>query len=163
MVMTPEDPMREAQAPGADPELERRLELLLDEMVASSPELPPDFAERTMSLRPSAPWEVRHASFWRIPALAGAGLLAASATVFVAPLGNFAPATALVVWGNLITSALASPLSVLFAAGPALAEAGAALQGSVTPAAGLFLLGSGALFGAATLASLRWRTSRAPR
>ena len=132
-------------------------------MVAISPVLPPDFAGRTAALRPFAPWEVRNASSWRAPALAGVGLLAASAAVFVAPLARLAPPTALAVWGNLVASALASPVSAAVSAAPVLAEAGEALRASATPLSGLVLLGAGAIFGAATLGSLRRRPSRASR
>lgn len=155
--------MIETGTAAAEKELERKLELLLDEMVATSPALPPDFALRTAEARPFAAWEVRHSSAWKVPALAGAGLLSASAAVFVAPAGQLAPATALAVWGHLITAALSSSASAVFSAAPALAAASEALRGSVTPALGLLVLGSGVIFGAATFASLRRRTARAPR
>jgi len=161
--MEPEDRMTGTGTEAAESELERKLELLLDEMVASSPALPRDFAVGASARRPFASWEVRHASAWKVPALAGAGLLSASAAVFVAPLGQLAPATALAVWGNLVTAALSSSASAAFSAAPALAVAGEALRGSVTPALGLLVLGTGAIFGAATFASLRRRTARAPR
>ncbi|MFI5181629.1 MAG: hypothetical protein ACHQPI_09580 [Thermoanaerobaculia bacterium] len=132
-------------------------------MVTFSPPPPPDFAERAVARRPFAPWEVRHASPWKVPALAGAGLLFSSAAIFVAPLAQLAPATALAVWGHLVTAALSSSVSAAFSAAPALAAAGDALRASVTPALGLVVLGSGALFGAATFASLRRRTARAQR
>ncbi len=144
-------------------ELERRLELLLDEMVASSPALPPDFAARAAARRPFAPWEVRHFSPWKAPALACAGLLVSSAAIFAAPLSHLDPATAITVWGQLVTAALSAPVSVAFSAAPALTAASEALRGSVTPGLGFLVLGSGAVFGAATFASLRRRTARAPR
>jgi len=160
--MESEEHMIETGAAAAEIELERKLELLLDEMVASSPAAPPDFAARAATRRPFAAWEVRLASAWKVPALAGAGLLSASAAVFVAPLGQLAPQAALTVWGNLVTAALSSSASAAFSAAPALAAAGEVLRGSVTPALGLLVLGSGAIFGAATFASLRRRTARAP-
>ena len=131
-------------------------------MVASSPAPSGDFAERAAARRPFASWEVRQAAPWKVPALAGAGLLVSSAAIFVAPLGQLAPVTALAVWGDLVTAALSSPASAAFSAAPALAAASDALRGSVTPLMGLVVLGSGALFGAATFASLRRRTARAP-
>ena len=160
--MEPEDRSTEASLTAAERELEKRLELLLDEMVASSPALPLDFAKLAAAGRPFAPWEVRHASPWKVPAFAAAGLLLSSAAVFVAPLGQLAPATALTVWGHLVTAALSSSAAAAFSAAPVLAAASEALRGSLTPAPGLILLGSGALFGAATFASLRRRTARAP-
>lgn len=161
--MESEDRMTEIGAAAAERELERKLELLLDEMVVVSPAPPPDFAARAAARRPFASWEVRHPSAWKVPALAGAGLLSASAAVFVAPVGQLAPATALSVWGHLVTAALSSSASAAFSAAPALAAAGEALRGSVTSALGLLVLGSGAIFGAATFVSLRRRTARAPR
>ncbi len=161
--MESEDRMTETGGTAAEMELERKLELLLDEMVAFSPTLPSDFAERAAARRPFAAWEVRHSSTWKVPALAGAGLLSASAAVFVAPVGQLAPATAFTVWGHLVTAALSSSVSAAFSAAPALVAAGEALRGSATPALGLVVLGSGAIFGAATFAMLRRRTARAPR
>ncbi len=161
--MKPEDPWIGTGETAADIEAERKLELLLDEMVASSPVLPPDFAARAAARRPFASWEVRHLPVWKVPAFAGAGLLLASAAVFVAPVGQLAPATALTLWGHLLTAALSSSASAAFSAAPAVVAAGEAIRGSVTPALGLVVLGSGAMFGAATFASLRRRTARAPR
>ncbi len=161
--MEPHDRTPDAPPTAAERELERKLELLLDEMVASSPALPPDFTFRAAARRPFAPWEVRLVAPWKVPAFAGAGLLLASAAVFVAPLGALAPSTALAVWEHLLAAAFASPASAAFSAAPALAAASEALRGSVTPMLGLVVLASGALFGAATFASLRRRTARAPR
>ena len=161
--MEPEDRMTETGGTAVESELDRKIELLLDEMVTSSPALPHDFAARVAARRPFASWEVRHPSAWKVPAFAGAGLLLASAAVFVAPVGQLAPSTALAVWGHLVTAALSSSASAAISAAPALMAAGEALRGSATPALGLLVLGSGALFGAATFASLRRRTTRAPR
>lgn len=161
--MEPEDRMTETGATAVESELDRKIELLLDEMVTASPALPSDFAARVAERRPFASWEVRHRSAWKIPALAVAGLFLASAAVFVAPIGQIPPSTALAVWGHLVTAALSSPASAAFSAAPALVAAGEALRESVTPAFGLVVLGSGAMFGAATFASLRRRTARAPR
>ena len=160
--MKPEEAWTGTGETAAEIEAERKLELLLDEMVATSPALPLDFAALAAAKRPFAAWEVTHLSVWKVPALAGAGLLFASAAVFVAPVGQLAPGTALTLWGHLVTAALSSSASAAFSAAPAVVAAGEALRGSVTPALGLVVLGSGAMFGAATFASLRRRTVRAP-
>ncbi|HQR68846.1 MAG TPA: hypothetical protein PLB02_15770, partial [Thermoanaerobaculia bacterium] len=88
MKMEPENPAMEGPAGAADLSRDRKLEVLLDEMVAFSPGLPPDFAARVAAARPFAPWEVRRASAWKVPLLAASGLLAASLAVFLAPLGQ---------------------------------------------------------------------------
>src|SRR5258706_188229 len=48
-------------------ELDRRIEALLDELVAQAPphEAPADLTARVLAARPFAPWEVRHG--WAIP------------------------------------------------------------------------------------------------
>src|SRR5205809_765718 len=72
-------------------ELDHRLEVALDELLAvrsepAVPALPADFTARVLSARPFAPWEVRRGRSWRFPVLAGASLVAASGTLFVAPV-----------------------------------------------------------------------------
>ena len=74
---TPED----APLSPLERERDRRLETILDEMVASAvpgPDLPPDFTARVMAARPFAAWELRRARAWRVPALAAGGLLAST-------------------------------------------------------------------------------------
>jgi len=147
----------------ADLDRDRKLEVLLDEMVASSPAPPREFAAQVAAARPFAPWEVRRASAWRIPLLATSGLLAASLAVFLAPLGGLAPGTALAVWGQLFAAALSSPVSAALEVAPALAVAADSLRAAVTPGAGIAILGAGAAFGAATIVALRRQTVRVPR
>jgi len=157
------DPETMRLVSAADFERDRKLEVLLDEMVAISPLLPPDFAARVVSARPFAPWEVRRAWAWKAPLLAISGLLAASLAVFLAPLGQLAPGTSLAVWGELLAAALASPVSAVLEVAPALLAAADSLRAAVTPGAGLALLGVGTAFGAATIGLLRRRTVRATR
>lgn len=161
--MEPENPAMEGPAGAVDLARDRKLEVLLDEMVAFSPGLPPDFAARVAAARPFAPWEVRRASAWKVPLLSASGLLAASLAVFLAPLGQLAPLTALTVWGQLLAAAFSSPLSVALEAVPTLAAAADSLRASATPGAGLAMLAAGAAFGGATAAALRRRTVRARR
>lgn len=147
----------------ADRELDRKLQSLLDEVVASSPAPPAGFAGRVASARPFAPWEVRTRRVWRAPLLSAAGLLAASLAVFLAPLGTLAPGTALTLWGELLLAAFTSPVSALMAAGPALAAAAEALHAAASPATALGLLGAGSAFGVAAVAALRRRVVQARR
>ncbi|HEX7529355.1 MAG TPA: hypothetical protein VF425_09610 [Thermoanaerobaculia bacterium] len=110
-------------------ELDLRLELILDECVAES-KMPPwesELTARVMAARPFAPWEVRRARAWRVPALAAAGLLAASLAVFLAPLWSLGPQAALEMWARVMAAGTAGGLPALLAAGPALADALAAL------------------------------------
>ena len=79
-------------------ERDRRLELLLDECVASSPAPGPELTAAILAARPFAPWEVRKARAWRVPALAASGLLAASLAVFLAPLWSLGPSAAMDLW-----------------------------------------------------------------
>lgn len=144
----------------ADLDRDRKLEMLLDEMVASSPSLPASFAARVAGARPFAPWEVRKGWAWKAPVLAAAGLLSSSLAVFLAPLGQLAPGTAVTLWGQLLLAALSSPFSAVLSAGPALAAAADALRSTVSPAAALGVLGAGAAFGAGTVVSLRRRALR---
>ncbi len=144
-------------------DLDRKLESLLDEIVTSSPALPAAFAARVSAARPFAPWEVRRPEAWRAPLLAAAALLTASLAVFLAPLGQLSPETAVRLWGHLLVTALSSPAPALFAAGPALASAADVLRAAVPPAVALALSGAGAAVGAAAVAALRRRLIRARR
>jgi len=150
--------------PPSKEELEgdRRLELILDECVTASP--PPaweaDLAARVMAARPFAPWEVRRARAWRVPAMVAGGLLAASLAVFLAPLWSLGPQTALEMWARVMTAGTAAGLPALFAAIPTLADAlGAVLSGSpgMRPALAGALFASGGTF-----AVLARRLSRRP-
>jgi len=107
----------------ADLKHDRELEVVLDEMVSSVPELSGDFARRLVADRPFAPWEVRAARAWRVPALAAGLLFAASLGVFLAPLWSLGPGTALSVWSRVVVSSLSGSLAALVAAGPLLSEA----------------------------------------
>jgi hypothetical protein len=144
---------------------DRRLELILDECVMSSP-APAWGAEltaRVMAARPFAPWEVRRARAWRAPALAAGGLLAASVVVFLAPLWSLGPQTALETWARVMAAGTTAGLPALLAAIPALAEAlGKVLSGTpgARPALAGALLASGAAF--ATFATIAQRWSRHP-
>ena len=141
---------------------DRRLELILDEcvMTTPAPAWEAGLAARVMAARPFAPWEVRRARAWRAPALAAAGLLAASLAVFLAPLWSLGPQTALEMWARVMAAGTTAGLPALLAAVPTLADAlGAALSGAPgtrTALAGA-LLASGATF-----ATLARRLSRLP-
>jgi hypothetical protein len=158
----PDDPTLPPPS-AADLDLDRRLESLLDEIVASSPALPAGFAAEVSRARPFAPWEVRRPAAWRAPLLAAAGLLVASLAVFLAPLGQLSSETAVRLWGHLLVTALSSPAPAILAGGPALASAADALRSAVSPAAALALSGAGAAVGAAAVATLRRRLLRARR
>ena len=143
-------------------ELDRRLELILDECVAASQVAPweGELTARVMAARPFAPWEVRRARAWRAPALAAGGLLAASLAVFLAPLWSLGPQTALEMWARVMAAGTAGGLPALLAAVPALADAlGTALAGrpGTRPALAGVLLASGGTF-----AFLARRLSRRP-
>lgn len=129
-------------------ERDRQLELLLDECVGSSPAPGPELTARILAARPFAPWEVRRARAWRVPAFAALGLLAASVAVFLAPVWSLGPATALELWIRVL-AASASGAAASLAAAPALANAaGPPLSGTpgVIPAlSGLLLLSGGTL------------------
>lgn len=137
--------------PPADPrELERdlRLEALLDEMVASAREvpLPADFSARVLLDRPFAPWEVRQARHWKVPALAGGGLLAASLGAFATPLWSLGPVSSVTLWANLMVATILRPVLAAVSATPLLAEAmgrvrAAAPGSSIALLAGLVVLG----------------------
>ena len=70
--------------------------MLLDELVTipRGDELPADFAARVLARRPFAPWEVSRASYWRLPAGIGLGLLAGSLGLALTPLWSLGPGTA---------------------------------------------------------------------
>lgn len=130
-------------------ERDRRLELLLDECVASSPAPAPELTAAILAARPFAPWEVRKARAWRVPALAASGLLAASVAVFLAPLWSLGPVAAMDLWVRVIAASASGALGAALAAAPALADAtGRALAGAdgLKPAlGGLLLLSGGSL------------------
>jgi hypothetical protein len=145
----------------AELELDRRLELILDECVATSqaPRWESELTARVMASRPFAPWEVRQGRAWRAPALAAAGLLVASLAVFLAPLWSLGPQTALETWARVMAAGTAGGLPALLAAVPTLADAlAAALRSPGTrPALASALLASGGFF-----AFLARRLSRRP-
>lgn len=144
------DDLRAHEAPTREEaERDRRLELLLDECVGTSPAPGPELTAAILAARPFAPWEVRRARSWRLPALAASGLLAASLAVFLAPLWSLGPVAAMDLWVRVLASSASGALGAAIAAAPAFAEgAGRALAGSggLRPAlAGLFLLSGGSL------------------
>lgn len=131
--------------PAADP-LDRKLELLLDESVASragTEALPEGFASRVAASRPFAPWEVRQARAWRVPLGVGALLLGGSAGLGLAPLWTLGPATAIEVWTDLVLAGSVRPVVTLVEALPLLGRGVARVSGSVPGlvAATLVLLG----------------------
>ena len=130
-------------------EWDRRLELLLDECVASSPAPGPELTAAILAARPFAPWEVRRARAWRVPGLAACGLLAASLAVFLAPLWSLGPVAATDLWVRVIAASASGALGAALAAAPALSDAtGRALAGAdgLRPAlGGLLLLSGGSL------------------
>jgi len=140
------------QLSGLSPEEKERdrcLELLLDECVASSPAPGPEFTAAILAARPFAPWEVRKARAWRVPALAASGLLAASLAVFLAPLWSLGPVAAMDLWVRVLAASASGALGAALAAAPVLADAtGRALAGTegLKPAlGGLLLLSGGSL------------------
>ncbi|MEO8053722.1 MAG: hypothetical protein ABI768_01115 [Acidobacteriota bacterium] len=141
------DDQRALEAPTPEEmERDRRLELLLDECVASSQAPGPELTAAILAARPFAPWEVRKARAWRVPALAASGLLAASLAVFLAPLWSLGPLAAMDLWVRVIAASASGALGAALAAAPALADAtGRALAGAdgLEPALGGLLLVSG--------------------
>ena len=129
---------------------DRRMELILDECVTSSPapRFGAELTARVMAARPFAAWEVRRAGAWRIPALAAAALLAASLAVFLAPLWSLGPGTAFETWARVMAVGTAGGLPALFGAAPALARAIAAVASApgTRPALAGALLASGGAF-----------------
>ncbi len=149
----------------AELELDQRMEVLLDEMVASRTrkELPPDFATRVAAARPFAPWEVARPSFWRLPVVVGLGLLAGSLGLALTPLWSLGPATALTVWAELLAVAFGSPVASLVAALPLLAEGTERAAGAVSPGAVALLGGAAALVAGSLLGALaRFRRPELP-
>ena len=130
-------------------ERDSRLELLLNECVESSPAPGPELTAAILAARPFAPWEVRKARSWRVPALAAFGLLAASLAVFLAPLWSLGPVAAMDLWVRVIAASASGALGAALAAAPVLADAtGRALAGSagLRPVlGGLLLVSAGAL------------------
>jgi hypothetical protein len=130
-------------------ERDHRLELLLDECVGASPSPGPELTAAILARRPFAPWEVRRARAWRLPALAALGLLAASLGVFLAPLWSLGPESAMDLWVRVIAASASGAVAAALAAAPVLADAtGRALAGSegLRPVlGGLLLLSGGSL------------------
>ncbi len=146
-------------APG-DLECDRKLEVLLDELVTipHGEELPADFAARVLESRPFAPWEVSRTSYWKLPAGIGLGLLAGSLGLALTPLWSLGPGTALTVWAELVAVAFGRPAATLVTALPLLAEGTGRAAQAVSPGV-LALLGTVAGVTAASLgaALLRFR------
>ena len=150
-------------------ERDHRLEVLLDEMVATpdGDELPADFAERVLTRRPFAPWEVTRPSHWRVPFGVGAGLLAGSLGLALTPLWSLGPGTAVTVWAELLAVAFGRPVATLVAALPLLAEGTGRAASAVSPGVVLALGGAAALavvsLGATLARFRRPAVSAAPR
>jgi hypothetical protein len=138
-------------APG-DLERDRKLEVLLDELVTipRGEELPANFAARVLERRPFAPWEVSRASYWRLPAGIGLGLLAGSLGLALTPLWSLGPSTALTVWAELVAVSFGRPAATLVTALPLLAEGTGRAARAVSPGT-LALLGGVAGVTAASL------------
>lgn len=118
-----------------DQERDRRLEVLLDELVAAPrrEELPADFAARVVAARPFAPWEVSRGANWKVPAGIGLGLLAGSLGLALTPLWSLGPATAATVWTELLGIAFGRPVGTLVTALPLLSEAASRTAEAVSP------------------------------
>jgi hypothetical protein len=140
-----------APDPG-DLERDLKLEVLLDELVTIPPgeELPADFAARVLERRPFAPWEVSRASFWKLPAGVGLGLLAGSLGLALTPLWSLGPGTAVTVWAELLAVTFGRPVATLVTALPLLADGTGRAAREVPPGA-LALLGGAAGVMAASL------------
>jgi hypothetical protein len=138
-------------APG-DLERDRKLEVLLDELVAvpGGDELPSDFASRVLERRPFAPWEVSRAGHWKVPLAVGVGLLGGSLGLALTPLWSLGPATAVTVWAELLAVAFGRPVATFVSALPLLAE-GTGRAAREVPAGTVVLLGTLAGAVAATL------------
>ncbi len=148
------------------PRAERRIEVVLDELVLGDggPPLAPDFTARVLAARPFAPWEVRRADAWRVPVATGGALLAGSLGLTLTPLLTLGPETAATVWSELLALAVARPAGTLVAAGPVLAKAAGSVSASVTPGALLTLGAVAATLGLALAALLGGgRSAPAPR
>lgn len=152
----------EPAPPAGDLERDRRLEVLLDELVAlpRGEELPADFAARVVAARPFAPWEVSRASGWKVPAGIGLGLLAGSLGLALTPLWSLGPGTALTVWAELLAVAFGRPAATLVSAFPLLSDGAARAAGSA-PSGAAALVGASAVGLAATVALALGRLRRA--
>jgi hypothetical protein len=107
-----------------DLQRDRRMEILLDEMVTvRSISLPEDFSARVLAARPFAPWEVRRRTSWRMPVFFGAAFLVSSLAIGLAPLWSLGTSTAILTWVRLLQVALSGPVEAAVQMGPALAEA----------------------------------------
>jgi hypothetical protein len=149
MMDTRDDAVDQGALSPEELERDRRLELLLNECVGSSPAPGPELTVAILATRPFAPWEVRRARAWRAPAWAGLGLLAASLAVFLAPLWSLGPVAALDLWVRVIAASAPGAAAAAVSVAPALADAtGRALSGAdaLKPVlGGLLLLSGGAL------------------
>jgi hypothetical protein len=163
MTTEPGKPPMEERLTTADLDSDRKLELVLDELVASSPALSREFAAQVAGARPFAPWEVRSGPAWKTPLLAAGGLLAASLAVFLAPLGQLSFGTAVALWGQILLASLSSPLAAVLSAGPALAATTNALRSTISPGTAIGALGAGAALGLGTVAVLRRSAVRVRR
>jgi len=152
----------DAVTPAGDLERDRRLEVLLDELVAMprGEGLPADFAARVVSARPFAPWEVSRASHWKVPVGIGLGLLAGSLGLGLAPLWSLGPGTAVTVWTELLAVALGRPVATLVSALPLLTDGAGRVAGAASPAT-VAVLGASAVGAAATLGLALGRLRRA--
>jgi hypothetical protein len=149
-----------APAPG-ELERDRRLEVLLDELVTvpQGDELPADFASRVLDRRPFAPWEVSRASYWKLPAGIGLGLLAGSLGLALTPLWSLGPGTAFTVWAELVAVAFGRPAATLITALPLLAE-GTGRAAQEVPGSVVALLGGVAVATALSLGTALVRLRR---
>ena len=146
-------PPQDAPLEKAPDAFDEKLEVFLDEMVASSrdPGLPPDFTVRVLEARAFAPWEVRRPSAWKLPAAVAGLLLAGSAGLVLTPFLKLGPGTAFLVWGELLAVAFGRPVATLLAAAPLLPEAASRVSGAL-PGFAPWALGGLALLTAGTLA-----------
>ncbi len=144
-----------------DLQRDEKLEVILDEMVKLCPVLDDSFTLRVVHARPFAPWEVRRASAWKVPAAAGGGLLAASLAIFLAPLWHLGPGTALGVWGRVLAATFSGTISAVLSAAPSAMEALARVFGQSPDVRNAALAGlalAGASLGALALVSRRRRS-----
>jgi hypothetical protein len=141
--MTKDVLLTDAPPNPVDAERDRKLEVLLDELVTvpSGDELPPDFANRVLARRPFAPWEVSRAAHWRVPAGIGLGLLGGSLALALTPLWSLGPGTAVTVWAELLAVAFGRPVATFVTAFPLLAEGTSRAAQAVSPG-GILLVGS---------------------
>jgi hypothetical protein len=150
--MTTKTPLTDDPPTPIELERDRKMEVLLDELVAGSDGngLPADFSARVLASRPFAPWEVARGAHWRVPLLVGAGFLAGSLGLALTPLWSLGPGTAVTVWAELLAVALGRPLATLVTALPLLADGTGRVAGEV-PAGAVAALGGAALLAAGTL------------